>query len=454
MSASPAVRFVSSADGTGIAYWTIGTGRPLIYLPALPFSHVEREWAIPELRDRFQRLASDRMLVRYDGRGFGLADREPERMTPDAHVEDLVALLDHLQITECDLFGHGDAGMIAVRFARRHPERVGRLVLWNAWARREVIRRDPRVQSLRALWDQDWHTYTELAASALLGWQHRDQAGALASYYRDGATRASISRLVSAFESDDFSDDLGSVQAETLVVRVDQHMVDLTAETRRIASLVPNAEMRVVPGVSGFFDLFDDEDHVVSVISDFLADTAEPSDDWRIQHRESGTGSSLRVVLFTDIVDHSAMMSRLGDSAGREVLRAHEATTRSVLARHGGVEIKSLGDGFMATFGSAARAIECAVELQQRVSEISHDLEPIRLRMGLNAGEPIEDRGDLFGAAVILAARIAAQAAGGEILVPESVRGLLAGKGHKFSDHGEFTPKGFDEPIRLFEVVT
>ena len=115
--------------------------------------------------------------------------------------------------------------------------------------------------------------------------------------------------------------------------------------------------------------------------------------------------------------------------------------------------MKALGDGFMATFGSASRAVECAIELQQQLEKAFDIGEPVHVRMGLNAGEPIEDGGDLFGAAVILAARIAAQAEGGEILIPESVRGLLAGKGYKFTERGEFTPKGFDEPVRLFSVA-
>lgn len=112
-----------------------------------------------------------------------MSDRSPARAELDAHVEDLVAVLDQLQIWECDLYGYGDAGMVAVRFSARFPDRVGRLILWGAWARREAVRSDPNVQSLRALWDQDWNAYTELAASSIPGWEHRDQAAVLAQSY-------------------------------------------------------------------------------------------------------------------------------------------------------------------------------------------------------------------------------------------------------------------------------
>jgi class 3 adenylate cyclase len=152
------------------------------------------------------------------------------------------------------------------------------------------------------------------------------------------------------------------------------------------------------------------------------------------------------------------MMQRLGDDRGRDVLREHERITREVLKANGGTEVKTMGDGFMASFGSVTRAVECAVALQRAFAERNDGAaEPLHVRMGLNAGEPIEDAGpdgrvDLFGEAVILASRIAAQAEAGEILIAEPVRHLLAGKGFVFADRGEFVPKGFEDSVRLFEV--
>jgi class 3 adenylate cyclase len=144
------------------------------------------------------------------------------------------------------------------------------------------------------------------------------------------------------------------------------------------------------------------------------------------------------------------MMQRLGDAKGRDVLREHERLTREALVQHGGTEIKTDGDSFMASFASVTAGIECAIALQRAFSD--REGEPLDVRMGLSAGEPIEDHGDLFGSTVILAARIKEQARAGEILVPDTVRALLAGKGFGFADRGEFAPKGFDETVRLFEV--
>jgi class 3 adenylate cyclase len=136
------------------------------------------------------------------------------------------------------------------------------------------------------------------------------------------------------------------------------------------------------------------------------------------------------------------------------VLRNHERIVREALRAHGGAEVKAMGDGFMASFSSATRALECAIAMQRAFAahDDEHPETPIRVRIGLNAGEPIAEEADLFGTAVNVAARIAAQAKGGEILASDVVRQLVAGKGFLFADRGEVALRGFEGPVRLYEV--
>ena len=136
------------------------------------------------------------------------------------------------------------------------------------------------------------------------------------------------------------------------------------------------------------------------------------------------------------------------------MLREHERITREVLKANGGTEVKTMGDGFMASFGCVTNAVECAVALQRAFARVqaASRRTASRCACGLNAGEPIEEDGDLFGATVILASRIAAKADGGEILVADTVRGLCTGKGFLFADRGEFVAKGFEDPVRIYEV--
>jgi adenylate cyclase len=138
---------------------------------------------------------------------------------------------------------------------------------------------------------------------------------------------------------------------------------------------------------------------------------------------------------------------------GRELLREHERITREELAVHGGTEVKAMGDGFMTWFSSAQKALECAVALQRAfAARNASGAEPLLIRAGVNAGEPIIEDDDLFGTSVIAASRICAQAGGGEIVVSDVVRQLVAGKNFQFADRGGVALKGFEDPVRLYEV--
>ncbi len=139
-------------------------------------------------------------------------------------------------------------------------------------------------------------------------------------------------------------------------------------------------------------------------------------------------------------------------------MRGHERLVREALKAHGGSEVKTMGDGFMASFSSATKALECAIAIQGAFAERNESAEePLNVRIGLNAGEPIAEddpsgRGDLFGTAVNMAARVAAQAEAGEILASNVVRELVAGKEFLFSDRGETELRGFEEAVRVYEV--
>jgi class 3 adenylate cyclase len=158
--------------------------------------------------------------------------------------------------------------------------------------------------------------------------------------------------------------------------------------------------------------------------------------------------TAFRAVLFTDIEGSTALTQRLGDQRAMEFLRLHDSTVRSALSDTSGTEVKHTGDGIMASFGSVVRAVECAIRVQQALSAE----DSVRLRVGISAGEPVEESNDLFGAAVQLAARACSKALAGQIIVSGVVRDLCIGKGFDFAGRGRARLKGFDEPVRLYEV--
>jgi Protein of unknown function (DUF4242)/Adenylate and Guanylate cyclase catalytic domain len=163
--------------------------------------------------------------------------------------------------------------------------------------------------------------------------------------------------------------------------------------------------------------------------------------------------SAFRAILFTDIVDSTRLTQELGDRAAMGLLREHDSIVRTTLAKFGGSEVKHTGDGIMAAFDSAFRAVGAAAEIQRSLDEGAEAGQRLlRIRIGVAAGEPVTERDDLFGAAVQQAARLCACAQPDCIVVSSGVHDLCRGKGIRFSDRGHITVKGFAEPIAHFEV--
>jgi class 3 adenylate cyclase len=162
--------------------------------------------------------------------------------------------------------------------------------------------------------------------------------------------------------------------------------------------------------------------------------------------------TGLRAIMFTDLVGSTDMSSRLGDHRALEVLRRHDEVVRDALTATGGREVKHTGDGILASFTHVSRAIEAAVRIQSVFRVDSQELAGVSLRVGISAGEPVAESNDIFGAAVSMAARICAHASPGQVLVSSAVKDLSIGKRFTFVDRGPIALKGFDEPIRLYEV--
>ena len=445
----PRIQYAQTTDGVSIAFWTIGEGMPYVSMPVLPLTHVGLEWQWPELRRSYERLSERRMVVRYDGRGAGLSERDVTDFSLDAHVLDLEAVVDHLGLERFALAAFGSPGPVAIAYAARHPERVSHLLLWCSYARVSDWSRSPQIQAVRSLLDKDWEVYTETVAHVAFGWSAGEEARRYAAFMRESMTQEAAQAAFAASAEYDVTALLPQLRVPTLVVHRRQVPFPDVGVARHLASRVPGARLLLLEGAS-LAPFLGDAETVLAAVDEFLGEGQEAVAAAPQPTREAG---GLVTILFTDVEGSTALTQRLGDAKAREVLRAHERIVRENLKAHGGAEVKTMGDGFMASFSSATGALECAIAMQRAFAAHSEAAaEPIRMRIGLNAGEPIAEEKDLFGTAVNMAARIAAKAEGGEILASDVVRQLVAGKGFLFADRGEAELRGFEEPVRLYEV--
>ena len=443
----PRIQYAQTADGVSIAFWTLGEGTPLVQMPSIPVSHIQLEWQFPEIRRWLEGLAQERKVVRYDGRGTGLSDRYVADFSLDAQVLDLEGVADRLGLQRFALLGVLHSGPAAIAYAARHPERVSHVILWCGWARGSDWSRSPQLRGLGQLIETNWELYTETVAHALMGWSAGEPARRYAGHMRESVTPEVARAALRALRGFDVTGLLPQVTAPTLVLDRRQVRWPEVDVAKSLASRIPDARLALLEGTT-VLPFLGDMEGVLQAIDEFLGEREEAP-----AGAEPPAAGAVHTILFTDVEGSTALTERVGDAKAREVLRANERIVREALKAHGGSEVKTMGDGFMASFSSATRALECAIAMQRAFAAHNEAADaPIRVRIGLNAGEPIAEQEDLFGTAVNMAARIAARAEGGEILASDVVRQLVAGKGFLFADRGEVELKGFEEAVRLYEV--
>lgn len=436
---APPVQYVTTTDGVRIAYTVSGSGPPLVFMTESVVSHVQLEWSQPVFGPLMRRLAERMTLIRFDARGTGLSDRVTQRESLlETRVRDIEAVVERLGLTRFAFAAVQTASLAVITYAKRHPQQVSRIVLADGIVRTTDLFATKQGHALFAVLSADYTLGTEAIGAAAFG-VGRDENRDYGAYIRQCVDP---DFFAGAFKFADVSQELPSITQPALILKHANVIYIPMEAAKELASRIPNAQLAVVEG--GWADNIAD---VADRIADFVCEDAGG----HAQASSHDSASGVRTILFTDIEGHTQMMQRLGDDAGRAVLREHERISREVIARHGGAEIKTIGDAFMVSFGSVAAAAQCAVDLQQAFAGAA-TTEALRVRIGLNAGEPIAEDGDLFGSSVILASRIVAQAQGGEILVSDVVRGLLAGKPFLFSDRGETALRGFEDPVRLYEL--
>lgn len=440
------IQFVTAPDGINLAVSTLGAGPPLVVVPSW-LSHLEldeRELVGPAF---FERLASNNLLVRYDKRGMGLSARNVGDYSLEAQVRDLHAIVEKLQLRGITLFGSSQGGTISIAYAVLHPENVSQLILYGAYHYIPAQVRET-LGAVLPLLRTDWVGLgTAPMLEMFVPGASPEMRDSFASYQREAANGHDAAAILEALAGYEVTALLSQLVMPTLVLhRRDDQAVDVQ-QGREIASRISGA--RFIP-LEGKIHLpyWGDTEPLLEAIEDFLSGEEGP-------RSAEKTQAALQTILFTDMEGSTALTQRLGDMKAQELVRSHNRIVRDAVKAHRGTEIKHTGDGLMACFPLVSGALDCAIALQRAVA--AHNEEnptgQIGVRVGMNAGEPIAEEDDLFGTAVQLARRICDHGEAGHILVSDLVQGLASGREFRFTDQSEAELKGFDTPVRLYEVA-
>lgn len=428
-----------------IAYQVHGSGPlDIVYVPGW-VSHVELAWEEPTLGEFLSRLASFARLITFDKRGTGLSDRVPDDQLPthEERMDDIRAVMDAVGSKRAAFFGFSEGGNLCVLFAATYPERTSALVLFGTFAKRiwspdypwapTPEQREREYEHV----EREWGNMMDL--SHYIPSKIGDTAFAerLATYMRRSASPGAAVALLKMNTQLDVTDVLPSVHVPTLVMHRTGDLDVNVEEGRWLAARIPGARFVEFPG-EDHIPWVGDQDSILDETQQFLTGMRPQSRATRV----------LATILFTDIVDSTGRAHELGDEAWKSLLTEHDRLCDQSIEKFRGRLIKHTGDGVHATFDGPGRAISCARRIVDGARELNIDI-----RAGLHTGE-CELRGEeTEGVAVHLAARVAALAKPGEVLVSRTVRDLVAGSGLEFTDRGTHKMQGFPDEWQVFSVI-
>ncbi len=442
----PETKYAKSGD-VNIAYQVIGDG-PVDFMYAAGWvTNIEVMWEDPGFSRFLNRLASFSRLITFDKRGIGLSDPVPTRelTDPDIRMQDMRAVMDAAGSERAILFGHSEGGSTCVRFAHTHPERTDRLILAFSYAKRLRSEDYPWAQTLEqrvaeseafeASWADpqivaDYYAPSRADDQAFVAW--------LTRYLRLSASPRAAAALNNGSTHIDVTGLLPEIRVPTLCLyRLGDPDVKIE-EGRYIASKIPNAKLVELPGKDHFFWAGDPEP-LLQEIEEFVTGMRGSAEPDRI----------VATIVFTDIVGSTELAASVGDQKWRDLLHRHDAVVRDELARWRGKEVKTTGDGFLATFDSPTQAIRFGTVLPAAMDPLG-----IQVRCGLHTGEMEILDNDVAGLAVHIAARISALAGPSQILVSRTVKDLVAGSGIDMVSRGTHTLKGVPDQWEVFEVLS
>jgi class 3 adenylate cyclase len=432
----------ADSNGVSIAYQVHSEGElDLVFVPGF-VSHVELIWENPAVARFLRRLSSFARLVVFDKRGQGLSDRPGRPPTLEDSMDDLRAVLEAADCERPAIFGISEGGPMSMLFAATHPGRVASLILYGTYARMvtapdfplgirpEVL--DRWAETIGREWGgpvglRNWAPSAVGDAEFERWW---------ARLLRQGTSPAGAIALMDLYREMDVRGVLSSIDLPVLVMHFEGDRIVPVRQARFLAEQIPGARLVELDG-EDHLAWIEDQDRLLDEVEEFLTGSRRAREPER----------ALATVLFTDIVGSTETAGRLGDRRWRDLLERHDAIVRRQLGIHRGREVKTMGDGFLATFDGPARAIRCATAIEAAVREIG-----LEVRAGVHSGEVELIGDDVGGMAVNIGARIGALAGPGEVLVSSTVRELVVGSGLDFAARGAHPLKGAPGEWRLFAV--
>ena len=447
----PSIQFAKRRDGITLAYSKFGTGQPLVIPPPWVTS-LRFVLEDPFMNQFIEQLAQKVMVVFYDKHGCGQSDRDREDFTLESELLDLETVVNYLNLEEFNLLGSSMSGPLSIAFTARYPNRVNRLILYGTYANGEKLAQKKVQLAIISLLEASWGLGSKTIADMFIPDAKAEEIQSLARYQRLSSSSEIAIELLKLCYAVDVTEALSSIKMPTLILHREGDKAVSISHGRELSREIPNSNFKILSG--NMHSIWNGESNkIIEEILEFLGEkeTTRQADQIEDLTAEDSEIVEQATIVFTDIVSSTDLVTQAGDALARDLFLKHDKIVRTQLKKYGGKELQNLGDGFMLSFASASAAIKCACKIQLQISEA---LPAIQIRIGINTGEVVRrEAKHPFGQAVVVASRIVSECQGGQLLVSDVTKQLTAGSGFSFIDKGPFQLKGFNEGIKLFEVV-
>ena len=445
---APISRYVEAGEGVWIGYQVFGDGPYDLVVNDGWMGNIDANWELPELVNFYRVLGARARVITYDRRGYGISDRPGTQgqLAVEKGLEDMRSVMDAVGSERAVIFGAEAGAALSLLFVATYPERASALALMSPLVRYSPTEgfpwgfppeeADEWIRRIEEQWGtaEFWRWNLEL-----MGFPDtdEDELNRMARWSRLCASPSAALAIELAERDVDVRGILPTIQVPTIVLLKEGDRDGPWGGAEWVAQQIPGARYVEIPGPEHFL-----------MAADTAAFDAIDRLAAEVRSEEAVFDRFLASVLFTDIVGSTATAASLGDRGWSDVVQKHHATVRAMLARYGGSEIDTAGDGFFASFDGPARAVHCALKIKEAVRPLG-----VEIRAGVHTGEVQIVDGKVAGLAVSIGSRVGAQASPSEVLVSQTVKDLVAGSGLTFEDSGEYELKGIPDRWHLYRVL-
>lgn len=438
----PVTKYTKSGR-ISLAYQVYGNGKQkIVYIPGW-VSNIDLMWENPQLVAFFKGLAEFATIILFDKRGTGLSDRVSELSSLEDRMDDIRAVMDAVGIEKAALFGHSEGGSVSALFAATYPMRTQALITFGVFAKRKFSQdypwapTDEERQVVYDMIENNWGSgdmnLTSLAPSMS---NNREFMDWLARYFRSGASPSAALVLTKMNTQVDIIDILDTIEVPTLLMQRTND-IDVKIEEGRFIHQRIKASKFVEFGGDDHLFWVGNTKEVLNEITEFLTGVRPKAKYDRL----------LATILCIDIADSQSFLFKYGEEKWAQIIDKFHSLSEQIIQQYRGTIVEKFGDGSMATFDGPGKAVNCGLDLQERITAFD-----IPIKIAVHTGECIMMRDGIGGLAVYIAKQVHENASSQNILITQSVKNLLYGSGLETEPTKELSITGIKDSIQLHTV--